>query len=96
MLKATFNTYLSGEFKESKGCKNEVHIDWNCRIKTVRIAGLANGKITVLKICMWVAPSITAASSRSTGMDRKNDVRVKMLPALTRPGKINDQKVLIN
>ena len=46
------------------------------RIAVVASPGAASGTITLRKAWKFVAPSTSAASSRSLGISRKNDTRM--------------------
>src|ERR1700722_9004526 len=48
----------------------------NTRIDAVTTPGMASGAMTRTKACIGVAPSISAARSRSRGISRKKDERM--------------------
>src|SRR6185436_7370607 len=56
--------------------RNSFHAAMNVKIAVVAIPGAASGTTTFLNAWKYVAPSTSAASSRSRGISRKNDTRM--------------------
>ena len=56
--------------------RNSFHDEMNARIAVVKTAGAASGRMILRNACACVHPSIRAASSRSHGISRKNELSV--------------------
>jgi hypothetical protein len=64
--------------------KNSFQLSANASTASVRIAGRANGTITLHRICQLLAPSIRAASSKDPGAERKA-ARIQNTPNASSP-----------
>ena len=56
--------------------RNSFQAAMNARMAVVARPGAASGMITFRNASKFVAPSTSAASSRSLGISRKNDTRM--------------------
>ena len=67
--------YLSGDWRKDTANAKSFQARMNDRIVTVNTAGIATGMMIFRRVCMRVAPSTMAASSRATGIWEKKLVR---------------------
>src|SRR5262245_35933776 len=80
----------SGLDRKMNGSKKLLHVHQKVKMTTVAIAGLLNGMMICQRTLKGFAPSITAASSSSRGMDEKNWRSIKIKNGLPKNARINN------
>ena len=74
----TGSVWMSGSVMMIRAKKNSFQVWIKTNNAAVRIPGAASGKTTLRRTCRRLQPSISAASSISTGTSRKNVVRIQI------------------
>ena len=70
------NVRISSDLVKVKANRNSSHDKINEKIAVEIIPGTANGRMTFVKACHLVAPSINATSSKSCGIPLKKAVMI--------------------
>ena len=66
--------------------RNSFHASVNAKRDAATNPGAASGRTTLVSACILVAPSISAASSRSSGIDSKKPISVQVTNGTVKVG----------